>query len=121
MARRWHGNDGRRAEALARLWLRLKGWRILASRVRTPLGELDIIARRGRQLAFVEVKQRRHLEDALQCLRARQRRRILRAARYWLAGHPALAALDIRFDLLAVSGLGRITHLRDAFGDGDIR
>ncbi|RST30875.1 YraN family protein [Sphingomonas ginkgonis] len=49
---------GRRAEALAGLWLQLKGWRILARRVRVPGGEIDLVARRGRTLAFVEVKQR---------------------------------------------------------------
>ena len=50
--------EGRRAEALAAWWLRLKGWRILAARVRTPFGEVDLVARRGRMVAFVEVKRR---------------------------------------------------------------
>jgi putative endonuclease len=49
---------GRRAETLAAWWLRLKGWTILARRVRTPVGEVDLVARRGRTLAFVEVKAR---------------------------------------------------------------
>ena len=49
---------GRRAESLAAWWLRLKGWTILARRVRTPVGEIDLVARRGRTLAFVEVKAR---------------------------------------------------------------
>lgn len=49
---------GRRAETLAALWLRLKGWSILARRARVPGGEVDLVARRGRTLAFVEVKQR---------------------------------------------------------------
>jgi len=49
---------GRRAERIAALWLRLHGWRILAQRARVPGGEVDLIARRGRTLAFVEVKAR---------------------------------------------------------------
>ena len=51
---------GRRAETLAAWWLRLQGWRILAQRARVPGGEVDLVARRGRVLAFVEVKQRAH-------------------------------------------------------------
>lgn len=56
--RRQAEEAGRRAERLAAWWLRLKGWRILATRVRTPFGEVDLVARRGRMVAFVEVKQR---------------------------------------------------------------
>ena len=58
MKRRQAEKGGRRAESVAALWLRLKGWRILARRVRTPVGEIDLVARRGRTLAFVEVKAR---------------------------------------------------------------
>ncbi len=50
--------SGRRAEALAAWYLRMKGWRILARRVKTAKGEIDIVARRGRMVAFVEVKWR---------------------------------------------------------------
>ena len=53
MTRREAERQGRRAESLAALWLRLIGWRILARRVRTPAGEVDLIARRGRMVAFV--------------------------------------------------------------------
>ena len=49
---------GRRGETLAAWYLRLKGWRILATRVKTPRGEIDLIARRGSTVAFVEVKWR---------------------------------------------------------------
>lgn len=51
--------QGRRGEALAAWYLRLKGWRIVAQRVKTPRGEVDLVARRGKTLAFVEVKWRR--------------------------------------------------------------
>jgi putative endonuclease len=49
---------GRRGEGWAALWLRLRGWRIVARRVKTPRGEIDLVARRGRTVAFVEVKWR---------------------------------------------------------------
>ncbi len=55
MKRQQAERGGRRAESLAALWLQLKGWQILARRARTPVGEVDLIARRGRLLAFVEV------------------------------------------------------------------
>ena len=58
MKRQLAERGGRRAEAWAALWLRLKGWAILATRVRTPRGEVDLVARRGRILAFIEVKAR---------------------------------------------------------------
>jgi putative endonuclease len=58
MKRQSAERGGRRAESLAAWWLRLKGWRILARRVRTPVGEIDLVARRGRTIAFVEVKAR---------------------------------------------------------------
>lgn len=112
-------NTGRFAELLARTWLRLHGWRILGQRVRTPLGELDIIARRGRQLAFVEVKQRRTLAEASLALLPRQRQRIARAARCWLGQHPHLATLDIRFDLIAVNRCGLLRHYRGAFQEDE--
>lgn len=54
---------GREGERRAALWLRAKGWRILDSRVRTPLGEIDLVAKRGRTVAFVEVKTRATSEE----------------------------------------------------------
>jgi putative endonuclease len=59
MSRAQAERRGRRSETLAAWYLRLKGWRILARRVKTPRGEVDLVARRGRALAFVEVKWRR--------------------------------------------------------------
>ena len=71
---------GRRAESLAAWWLRLKGYRILAREFRVPVGEIDLIARRGTILAFVEVKARKTAEAAPDALQPRQQRRIARAA-----------------------------------------
>jgi putative endonuclease len=78
--RREAERGGRRAERRAAWWLRLKGWRILAARVRTPVGEVDLIARRGRTLAFVEVKARATAADAAIALDEYRLRRVARAA-----------------------------------------
>jgi len=93
---------GRRAETLAAWWLRLKFYRILARDLRTPVGEVDLIARRGRVLAFVEVKRRATLAEALNAISPRQRQRIARAGEAFLARHPKLTGLDIRFDVVAI-------------------
>lgn len=71
---------GRRAEALAAWWLRLKGWRILARRARVPGGEVDLVARRGRTLVFVEVKQRATADAAAWALDEYRLRRVAVAA-----------------------------------------
>src|SRR5207342_3532214 len=80
MNRRAAERGGRRAERLAAWWLRLKGWRILAIRARTPVGEVDLVARRGRVLAFVEVKARATEADAAIALDDWRLRRVARAA-----------------------------------------
>lgn len=71
---------GRRAEAIAGLWLQLKGWKILARRLRTPVGEIDLVARRGRILAFVEVKARSNRDQADLALDEFRLRRVAAAA-----------------------------------------
>ena len=112
---------GRRAETIAAWYLRLKGYRILARRYRTPAGEIDIVARRGRTIAFVEVKMRVDPLAALDALTGETRARIARAAPLWVSRHPAAAALDHRFDVvLAIPGrLPR--HLTAVFdSDGEI-
>jgi len=78
--RRRAERGGRRAERLAAWWLRLKGWRILAIRARTPVGEVDLIARRGRTLAFIEVKARASEADAAWALDDYRLRRVAAAA-----------------------------------------
>jgi putative endonuclease len=106
---------GHRAETLAAWFLRLKGYRILARRWRTPVGEIDLVARRGRLVAFVQVKQRASEADAAEAVTATAQRRIARAASAWLAAHPAAANLDLRFDVV-VCVPGRLPrHIAGAF------
>lgn len=105
---------GRRAEWLAAVLLRLKGYRILARDFRVPAGEIDLIARRGGTLAFVEVKARRG-DGAAGAVSNRQRRRIARAAEWYLCGRPDLRGLVLRFDLILI-GRGRLPeHRRGAW------
>lgn len=106
---------GRWAEALCVGLLRLKGFRILARNLKTPVGEIDIVARRGRLIAFAEVKARADIGAAAESLTPRQRQRIERAAQVFLAGRLALAGCDIRFDLMLVEP-GRLPrHIPDAW------
>ena len=80
MKRQRAERGGRRAEALAALWLRLKGWTILAQRARTPVGEVDLIAKRGRMVAFIEVKARASEADIGLSLDDYRLRRVAAAA-----------------------------------------
>ena len=106
---------GRRAETLAAWWLRLKFYRILARGYRLPLGEVDLIARRGHVLAFVEVKRRSELADGLEAVSARQRRRVGRAALAYIGQNPKLSSLELRFDVVVVTEVGLPHHLEHAW------
>jgi putative endonuclease len=106
---------GRGAERWAELYLRLKGYRVLARRHKTPVGEIDLVVRRGRVIAFVEVKARRDEAGGLEAISATGQRRIARAAEAWLAKHPDAAAFDLRFDALVVMKGRRPHHLKGAF------
>jgi len=92
---------GRRAEMLAAWWLRLHGWRILAKRARVPGGEVDLIARRGRTIAFIEVKQRGTADAAAWSLDQYRLRRVAVAAER-LAPRFARTGDTIRIDAIFV-------------------
>ncbi|MEX0921441.1 MAG: YraN family protein [Rhodovibrionaceae bacterium] len=106
---------GHSAEAKALWWLRLKGYRLVARRFRCPAGEIDLIVRRGRLLAFVEVKARAAEAAAAESIGPRQQQRILRAAEAFLQRRPELAALDQRFDAVFVAPGRRPRHQPDAW------
>jgi putative endonuclease len=102
---------GHRGEMLAELALRLKGWRIMARRYKTHLGEIDLIVRRGTLVAMVEVKARPTLTEAMDAVTHSAQRRIMAAAAMWLSRQPDAASLSIRFDIMAVLP-GRFLPLR---------
>lgn len=99
-ARRARLRSGRLAELLAAAVLVAKGYRILGRNIRTRAGEIDIIAVRGRRLAFVEVKRRTDNDAAEAAVSGRQANRIRNAADYWLAHRPRYQAHEQGFDLM---------------------
>ena len=103
------------AETLAALFLMMKGYRILARRCKTPVGEIDLIARRGNMIAFVEVKARGRLETALESVTPAMKNRIGRAAQYFLASNFSLSGCDMRFDLIALAPPFYLRHLDNAW------
>jgi putative endonuclease len=107
--------SGYAAETIAALMLRLKGHRIVARRYKTPVGEIDLVALRGKRLAFVEVKRRKTREDAAWTLPAKQRRRIVRAAQYSLAAHPGFAGHDLAFDVVLAAPWAWPRYIENAF------
>ena len=103
------------AESRAAVLLIAKGFRILARRWKSPVGEIDIVARRRSLLVFVEVKARANLDDAAWAVTERQRSRIVAAAEAWLARYADTRIRDIRFDAILVAP-GRIPrHIPAAF------
>jgi putative endonuclease len=105
---------GESAERRAARHYRLRGYRILGRNVRAGGNELDMIVRRGRRLVFCEVKEKtgEGFGDPLEMIGVEKRRRVRRAATAWLAARPALAGLDVAFEVVAVRGR-RLSRLRD--------
>lgn len=106
---------GLAGEAAASLVLTAKGYRILERRFRTPRGEIDLIARRGRLILFVEVKARPTIARALEAITERQRRRIVEAAQAWMATAREIDDCDFRFDVVAIAADALPRHLEGAF------
>lgn len=102
-------------ERAAALYLMAKGYRIAQRRAKTPVGEIDLIACRGKTLVFVEVKVRKKAEDALGCISEKARGRISRAAE-WVGQRPDYASLDDRrIDVIAISWPFFIRHIENAW------
>jgi putative endonuclease len=106
---------GLSAESRAAAFLIAKGYRILARRFRTPVGEIDIVARRRDVLVFAEVKARARLDDAAEAVTERGKRRIAAAAEAWLAAHPDDVNSNIRFDAVLVAPGKMPRHIPAAF------
>ncbi|TCH97099.1 YraN family protein [Roseococcus sp. SYP-B2431] len=109
---------GRDAEGVARAALTEEGWTVLAERVRTPAGELDLVAEKDGLLAFIEVKARPSLYEAAFALAPRQQARLMAAAEAWMATHPDHGAAGVRFDLLLVAADGVCRRITDVLRQG---
>lgn len=105
---------GRRGERLAGWWLRLKGWRILARRVRTPAGEVDLVAKRGNLVAFVEVKLRATAAELDFAIDARRLARVAAAAEYLMPTY-AEPGDDIRVDVVLIARGTPPRHIENAW------
>jgi len=105
--------EGQVAQALM-----AEGWQVLGQRVRTPVGELDLIAERGALLVFIEVKQRASLAEAAYALSLRQIARLCAAAEAWMAENPGHGEAGVRFDVLLRDEAGGMRRIVDAFRPG---
>ncbi|TPG56115.1 YraN family protein [Sphingomonas glacialis] len=105
---------GRRGERLAGWWLRLKGWQILARRVRTPAGEVDLVARKGTLVAFVEVKMRATAAELDFAIDERRLARVAAAAEYLMPTY-AGPGDDIRVDVILLAPGTRPRHIENAW------
>lgn len=106
---------GRWAEVRAILWYAVRGYRLLAWRYVTPVGEVDLILRRGEVLVFAEVKWRFRDADIAWAIDRKSQRRIARAGLAWLARHPPQAVLACRFDAVLLTGWHRIRVISNAW------
>jgi putative endonuclease len=107
--------SGRRGEVLAALWLMAKGYRILGFRLKTPQGEIDLLALRGKVLAVVEVKRRMTLAQAAEAVTPEQRARLRRAGEALAGRRPSLRQTAVRLDLITLAP-GRLPrHSPDAW------
>jgi putative endonuclease len=96
------------------MYLFCKGYTVIERRYKTPMGEVDIVARKRSTLAFIEVKARKDA-NVLEVLTQKQQEIITRAALLFIANHPRFAKFNIRFDLVRVSAPWSINHLTNAW------
>lgn len=125
MKKRWNlkisnKHTGRIAEFLCRMYMRFKGYRIVAKNYicgtgkKTPFGELDFVAVKGKHIVFCEVKKRQHNEDFLKALSYTQQQRIMRGGLYFIKHHPQFAQHTIQFDVFFVRLPWHIEHISNA-------
>ncbi len=103
------------AEFIAICFLKLKGYKILSHRYKTYVGEIDIIAVRGNRLAFIEVKSRKNKIDGLTAISKKQSRRNINASSIWLSKNIYYNSFTINYDLIIVSKILKITHIKNFY------
>jgi putative endonuclease len=104
------------AEYAALVYLTAKGYRLVALRYKTKMGEIDLIMRRGRTLAFIEVKARTNHSDAAHAIHPKNQQRVMQAAQLFLIQHPMYHEYEVRFDALLIAWYRWPHHLVHAFG-----
>ncbi len=109
-AHRRNERRGRLAEQIAAIWLIAKGYRLIGRRVRTPVGEIDLLMRRADSLIFVEVKARPTLDSGWRALHPQQQKRCQAAAR-WLTAHHGWPGAVIRHDAVVIRPWALPAHL----------
>jgi len=95
--------SGWRAEWICRIFLMLKGYRILAHRYKTPVGEIDLIAQRGKTVVFIEVKRRKNITLAKQAIHQKNQKRVENTAKLFLSRYVHLSENLLRFDVMLVT------------------
>jgi putative endonuclease len=110
---------GHRAEAIALWYLRFKGYRLVATRFKAQVGEIDLIMRRGKLLIFIEVKARAKVDEGIVAVTPTQSRRISSAAAIFTARYDMTGIAFQRFDIVAVPSYLWPTHIKNAF-DGNL-
>jgi putative endonuclease len=112
---------GAAGEERAASWLAANGWVVRERNFRAPSGEIDIIAEKDGEVAFVEVKTWAAMPEAEleHAIDRRKQQRIVRTARYYLSRQPRLAEMRLRFDVVFIdAGTSRIRHIENAFNGG---
>lgn len=106
---------GIKAEGIAAVLLNFKGYRVLQRRYKTKLGEIDLVIKRGKVVAFVEVKARASVDDAAYAITEHQKKRIEGAARVFLSSYPEYSEYFCRFDAVLVAPMRMPTHITNAW------
>lgn len=112
--------SGKFAEFIAKCYLGLLGYFVIASRYSVgrglSAGEVDIIAKRGKTIVFIEVKKRATLPLAMESIFSRQQARIYNSAEVFIAKHPKYASFDCRFDAICFNKYYFFRHIKNAWG-----
>jgi putative endonuclease len=103
------------AESVATFYLRVLFYSVISRRYKSDVGEVDIIARRGKSLIFVEVKARKNKDDAYAAFTLHQQKRIVRTAQLFIAKNPKYNENNIRFDLILICPVFFIKHIKNAW------
>lgn len=103
------------AEKLVKIILRLKGYAILETRYKRPVGEVDVIAKKGKFLVFIEVKARKSDHEAAESITPKQQQRIMRAAQFFVAENKSYQNHQMRFDACLVTGAFSMRHIQSAW------